>query len=134
MGSSVTDSISGAHLPETPFSNGEGNEGHEGHEEEDCEQGRKGPHGQGNGAPRQQGEDRRWPHSEGPDAEQVWQDCEQEEERPWQGQPLDDCLQEGTRCLEDQGLRRYQEGLAPVPEGQGVPEVSALALEQTCYK
>merc|ERR1711977_369999 len=111
---SVTDSICAVSQSDTPFSNDEGDE------EEDREQDCTGPHGQGNGAPRQQGKDRRWSDSKGPDKEQGWQDCEQEEERLCQDQPLDRCCQEGACCLEDQGLRRNQEGHTPLPEGEGV--------------
>merc|ERR1712139_168618 len=136
MGAQVRQASFAFLLTDTLSSNGEGdegNEGHEGHEEEDRERDCKGSHGQGNGAPRQQGEDRWWPDSKGPDAEQGWQDCEQEDKRQGQGQPLDDCCQEGTRCIEDQGLLRSQEGYTFVPESEGVHEVSAL-VEQTCHK
>merc|ERR1712224_265516 len=112
-------------------SNGEGDEGYE---EEIRQQDWKGPHGQGDGAPRQQGQDRGWADRKGPDEEQVRQDCEQEEERFGQDQPMDRCRQEGTRRVEDQGLLCDQEGHAIVPEGEGVLQVSALMLEQTSCK
>merc|ERR1711918_313486 len=63
--------------------------------------------------------------SQGPHQEQVWQDREQEAECSGQNEHMDDCREEGTRCLEDQGLRCRQEGHAPLPEGKGVPAVSA---------
>merc|ERR1712093_949707 len=109
----------------TPSSDGEGNEGNEGHEEEACEQGCEGPPCQGNGAARKQGEDHWRSASQGPVHEQVWQDREQEGERRKQGPEMVYCRQEGTRCLEDQGLPRHQEGHPPLPEGTGVHEVSA---------
>merc|ERR1712118_171154 len=111
----------------TPFSNGEGNEGHE---EEDREQDWQGPHGQCNGAPWHQGQDYGWPDSKGPDPEQEWQDCEQEGQPCQEEQPWDDCRQEVPRRLEDQGLLRHQEGHVPVPQGQGVLQLSAADLSQ----
>merc|ERR1719160_2452073 len=134
--------ISAALDLDTLSSNGEGdegNEGHEGHEgneEEDCEQDCHWQDGQGHGAPWLQGEDRRWPHLEGPDQEQVRQGCEQEEQPARQGQPLDRCRQEGTRRAEDQGLLRHQEGHAPLRQGKGVLQgLSALGadLRQMTY-
>merc|ERR1711988_220148 len=84
----------------------EGNEGcHEGDEEEVREQGRPWPHGQGHGPPWHQGEDFWWLDGQGLDPQQVWQDCEQEEERRFQEEPLD--------C-------RGQEGQPALPQGQGV--------------
>merc|ERR1719160_1307879 len=106
--------ISAALDLDTPSSNGEGDEGnegdegHEGNEEEDREQDCHWQDGQGHGAPWLQG----------------------------QGQPLDRCLQEGTRRAEDQGLLRYQEGHAPLRQGQGVLQgLSALGadLRQMTY-
>merc|ERR1719213_1288932 len=91
-------------------------------------------HGQGNGAPWQQGEDCGRPHSKGPDPEQEWQDCEQEGQPCQEEQPLDDGRQEGPCRLEDQGVLRSEEGHAPVPEGQGVLQLSAVMLELPCHK
>merc|ERR1712193_480055 len=86
-------------------------QGYEGHEEKGCEQDRKGPHGQSHGVPRIQGEDSRW------------LDCfvlDQEEILYFQEELLDDCLLEDKEGSEDQGLRRNQEGLRALQEGQGV--------------
>merc|ERR1712093_840243 len=115
--------------PDTPSSNGKGNEGDEGdegHEEEDREQDCEGQACQGNGAPRDQGEDHWRLAGKGPYQEQVWQDWEQEGQRCQEEQPLDRCRQEGPCRLEDQGVLCNQEGHTPVPEGKGVLQVSAL--------
>merc|ERR1712118_223187 len=78
-------------------------EGDEGHEEKVCEQDRKGPHGQSDGVPRVQGEDSWW----------LDRLCLHEEH-------LDHCCPEGKEGTETQGLRRNQEGLRALQEGQGV--------------
>merc|ERR1711977_488361 len=78
-------------------------EGDEGHEEKVSERHCKGPHGQSYGLPRVQGQDR-----------------EQEGFRKGQEECLDDCRAEGKEGTEDQGLRRNQEGLRALQEGQGV--------------
>merc|ERR1719321_657591 len=85
-----------------------------------CEQDRKGPHGQSHGVPRIQGEDSRWLDCIVLDQEQIWKDREQEEILYFQEELLDDCLLEGKEGSEDQGLRRNQEGLRALQEGQGV--------------
>merc|ERR1712188_246926 len=85
-------------------------EGYEGDEEEGREQDCEGHHVQGNGAPREQGEDRRWPFSKGPDAEQGWQDREQETECFGQEEvqadrwAMDAGLRKGAQSLEDYRL------------------------------
>merc|ERR1712100_776950 len=96
------------------------NEGHEGHEEKDREQDCQGPHGQGHGAPREQGEDCWRLDCQGLDQEQAWQDRQQEEERLLQEVPMDAGLREGAQGLEADGLCRDQEGLSFVREGEGV--------------
>merc|ERR1711988_646305 len=95
-------------------------EGDEGHEEKGCEQDWKGPHGQSHGVPRIQGEDSGWLDCISLDQEQIWKDREQEEICCFQEELLDDCLLEGKEGSEDQGLRRNQEGLRALQEGQGV--------------
>merc|ERR1719311_161372 len=92
----------------------------DGNEEEEREQGRARHLCQGDGAPRQQSKNRRWLDRQGPDQEQERQGCEQEEERPRQEVAVDPGLREGTQGTEDQGLRRDQEGHAPVRKSQGI--------------
>merc|ERR1711985_148435 len=107
-----------------------GHEGHEGNEEEGCEQDRKGPLCQGRRLPWIQGKDRKWLDQERLGEEQARKDCEQEEIGIWQEelrqhQGLDHRRpegQEGTWC---EGLRRYQEGLSSLQEGQGVLQLNA---------
>merc|ERR1711862_511031 len=71
-------------------------------------------------------QDRFWFEEVGPHQEQEWQDCQQEEERTRQGQPVA-CRSQGRSCSpEDQGLLRHQEGVAAVQQGQGaLQEVSS---------
>merc|ERR1711904_133004 len=116
-------------LTSSTSSNGQGHEGNEsdgchegdeGHEEKVCEQDRKGPHGQSHGVPRVQGEDSWWLDRLCLDEEQVRQDREQEEICHFQEKHLDDCCPEGKEGTETQGLRRNQEGLRTLQEGQGV--------------
>merc|ERR1711988_1761729 len=69
----------------------------------------------------------------GLDQEQARQGCQQEAERPGEEEPVDPCSQEGPCCPEDQGLRRDQEGYAPLPQGEGVLQsvnTSSRRLEQ----
>merc|ERR1712078_866535 len=126
MGSSVTGHSTAALDFNPPSSNGEGDEGnegdegHEGNEEEEREQDWQGQDGKGVGAPRLQGQDRRWLDSQGPYQEQAWPRCEQEEERLRKDQPLDRCSQESTRRAEDQGLLCHQEGHTTLRQGKGV--------------
>merc|ERR1712167_79751 len=79
-----------------------------------------GPHGQSYGLPWIQGEDHRWLDCHFLDQEQVRQDCEQEVFREGQEKYLDDRCAEGKEGTEGQGLRRNQEGLRALQEGQGV--------------
>merc|ERR1712146_90136 len=89
-------------------------------EEEVCEQGRSWPHGQSTGSPWVQGEDCWRLDCQGFDQVQERQDCEQEVECQGQEEPVDSCRQESTRCPEDQGLLRHQEGQPPLRQGEGV--------------
>merc|ERR1719359_1415741 len=86
---------------------------------------------QGAGAPWLQGKDSWWLDGEGPYEEQARPGGEQEEERLRQDQPLDCCRQEGTCCIEDQGLRSHQEGHTPLRQGKGVLQGLKRAL-RTC--
>merc|ERR1739848_972812 len=92
------------------YYNGQGNEGDEGHEEEDREQDRQGQICKGIGLPWFQGQDR------------GWYDCgllEQEKVSVWQEECLDCRRDEGKEGIGPQGLRRNQEGLCSLQEGQG---------------
>merc|ERR1711907_407526 len=133
--------------PSTSYHNGQGdegnegheghgsNEGHEGHEEEGSEQDCKGPLRQVRCLPWNQGQDYRWFDKNRLGEEQERKDCEQKEFGKWQEelrqhQGLDYCLpegQEGTWC---EGLRRYQEGLSSLQEGQRVLQLSMSARLQ----
>merc|ERR1712070_943458 len=108
--------------------------GHEGHEEEGCEQDCDGLACQGDGAPWQQSEDHWRLDGIGSDQEQGRQNCEQESER--QGQ---EGMQEhsgamvrgpgkGPQGLEDHGIRRDQEGLTPLRQGEGALQCVSAAL------
>merc|ERR1711937_419119 len=103
-------------------------EGHEGYEEEEREQDCEGHHGQSDGAPWKQGKDCRRLNRQGPDQEQSRQDCEQEEARPRQEVPMDAGLLEGTQGPEAHRLRRDQEGLTPLRQGEGVLQCVSAAL------
>merc|ERR1712072_707135 len=74
----------------------------------------------GHGVPRVQGEDSWWLDCLCIDEEQVRQDREQEEINLCQEERLDDCCLKGKEGTETQGLRRNQEGLRALQEGQGV--------------
>merc|ERR1711976_366791 len=95
-------------------------EGDEGHEEKVCEQDCKGPLCQSLGVSWVQGEDSGWPLCFLLDEEQVRQGCEQEAILEGQEELLDDCRPEGQEGTEDHRLRRSQEGLRALQEGQGV--------------
>merc|ERR1712224_828221 len=84
---------------------------HEGNEEEVSEQDCKGSHGQSPGVPWIQGEDRRRLESFFLDKEQARKGREQEAVSSRQEERLDDCCPEGKEGIENQGLRRSQEGL-----------------------
>merc|ERR1711964_857662 len=102
----------------------EGDEGDEGHEgQEGLREARKAP------CLRRQGrEDCHWAVEGRPDEEQGGQDCEQEEERRVEAQPVARRREGRARGAEDQGLLRHQEGLGIVQEGKGaLQEVSAKA-------
>merc|ERR1711985_173181 len=109
------------------FYNGQGNEGdegHEGHEEEDREQDRQGQNGKGIGLPWIQGENRGWYDCRLFDQEQERQDREQENVSVWQEECLDFRCDEGKEGIGPQGLRRNQEGLRSLQEGQGALSVN----------
>merc|ERR1711959_519045 len=116
------------------LNHGEGNEGHEGDEEEGREQDCQGHHVQGNGAPREQGEDRRWLDGKGPDAEQVWQDRKQKAECFVQAEVQADVgamepgCGKGAQSLEDYRLLFGQEGHTLVLESQGALQPVSAAL------
>merc|ERR1711977_301547 len=103
-------------------------QGDEGNEEEEREQDCEGPHGQGNGAPWQQGKNHWRLDCQGFDQEQSRQDCEQEAERTRQEVPMDAGCQEGAHGPEAQGIRRDQEGLTPLRQGEGVLQCVSAAL------
>merc|ERR1711985_218744 len=103
-------------------------EGHEGDEEEVREQDRTGHDGQGDGAARQQGQDRRWLDCEGLDQEQAWQGREQEAKRAREKVPLDPGLHKGAQGPEDHGLYYHQEGHTTVRQGQGVLQPVSAAF------
>merc|ERR1712118_151758 len=71
-----------------------------------------------------QGEDCRWLDRDFFDEEQVWQDREQEEVCLCQEEHLDCCHPEGPEGFGPEGLRRNQEGLRALQEGQGTLSVS----------
>merc|ERR1712138_325112 len=86
---------------------------------------------QGDGASWQQGEDRWRLDGEGSGQDQNRKDCKQKGERPGQEIPVDCSSQEGTRGIEDQGLRRVQEGHTSLRESEGVLQsVSAACLRR----
>merc|ERR1712046_344975 len=103
-------------------------EGDEGDEEEVREQDCEGSDGQGNGAPWQQGEDRWRLDCQGSHQEQVRQDCEQEEQRPWEEVTMDPGCRKGAQGVEDHWLRRHQERLTAVCKGKGVLQPVSAAL------
>merc|ERR1712098_36585 len=73
-------------------------------------------------------EDCHWAVEGRPDEEQGGQDCEQEEERRGEAQPVARRREGRARGVEDQGVLRHQEGLGIVQEGKGaLQEVSAKA-------
>merc|ERR1712093_774404 len=117
-----------AYLPSHHY--GQGYEGDEGNEEEVREQDCKGPHGQGTGVPWVQGEDRRWVDQRFFDQEQVRQNREQEVIFAGQEESLDVCRPEGKEGTGPQGLRRAQEGLSSLQEGQGVLQLNKSAWLQ----
>merc|ERR1712118_116235 len=64
-------------------------------------------------------QDRNWIEEDRPCAEQDRQDCQQEEEPPWQEVTLDRSSSEGPEGTQDQGFRSCQEGHSTLQEGQG---------------
>merc|ERR1712224_60090 len=79
--------------------------------------------------PWHQGEDHLWLDQDRFVQEQTWQDREQGECSTWQEairqhQGLDCCRPEGQEGFGCQGLRRHQEGLSSLQEGQGALPVS----------
>merc|ERR1711869_185982 len=101
-------------LTSSTSSNGQGHEG------KVCEQDCKGPHGQSLGVSWIQGEDSGWHDCILFDEEQERQGREQEAIRDGQEELLDDCCSEGKEGTEGHRLRRNQEGLRALQEGQGV--------------
>merc|ERR1712224_521828 len=95
-------------------------EGHGGDEEEAREQDRKGQLQQGAGAPRQQGEDHWGPECKRSDQEQAWQSREQEAERPWQQESMDEGRRAGAQGFEDHGVCRSEEGHTSLRKGEGI--------------
>merc|ERR1712224_763645 len=106
------------------YYNGQGNEGDESHEEEDREQDRQGQNGKGIGLPWFQGQDRGWYDCCLLDQEQARKDREQEKIGVWQEECLDCRRDEGKEGIGPQGLRRNQEGLCSLQEGQGALPVN----------
>merc|ERR1711924_548803 len=104
--------------------------GHESPEEESCEQDCQGPLRQGTCAPWLQGEDHGWLDRNFPDQEQARQGREQEAIVNGQEESLDRCRHKGKEGTGPQGLRRHQEGLTSLHEGQGVLQLSVSAWLQ----
>merc|ERR1712146_794676 len=114
-----------------PTEDGKSHESHEGHEG----YGKEGHLRQARQAPRlfrQNHQDPIRSEEERPYQEQAWQDREQEEEPEQQVQPMARSREEGPRGTEDQGLLCYQEGHAPLQEGQGAvcPVRKCISLQQ----
>merc|ERR1712138_186382 len=109
--------------------NGQSHEGHEGNEKEGREQDRKGEICQVYRLPWNQGEDHWRLEKDRFGVEQARKDCEQKECCKWQEelrkhQGLDHSMPEGKEGTRREGLRRYQEGLCPLQEGQGVLQLN----------
>merc|ERR1711959_172416 len=85
-------------------------------------------HGQGNGAPREQGEDRRWLDGKGPDEEQGWQDRKQKSECSGQEECMEPGSVKGAQSLEAYRLCGDQEGHTLVLESQGDLQPVSAAL------
>merc|ERR1711982_110609 len=62
--------------------------------------------------------DAEWSEEIGFGEKQVRKNCQQEEECPFQSQPMDCCLQGGAGGIEDQGVCRHQEGFPALQQGQ----------------
>merc|ERR1712139_83177 len=108
--------------------------GHEGYEEEDCQQDRHRQAGQEQRLQRRKGEDNRWPEEVGPRDQQKGQGREQEgkcsgEEEVRQQPPenLDRSRPEGQEGAWRERVRRYQEGLCTLQEGEGARQVSVFS-------
>merc|ERR1711939_1168494 len=124
MGSRVPDLLDSALISTSLFRNGQSNEGNEshgcnesneGHEEEAC----LCTPCQASCILRQDRQDSNGIEEDGPCADQDRQDCQQEEEPPWQEVTLDCSSPEGPQGTQHQGIRSYQEGHSILQEGQG---------------
>merc|ERR1712032_58358 len=104
-----------ASQPDSQHGRHESNESHEGYESQEglCAA------GQASRLRWEVNKDAKWAEEIRFGEKQVGQNCQQEEECPFQSQPLDCCLQGGAGGIEDQGLRRHQEGFPALQQGKG---------------
>merc|ERR1712118_603920 len=115
---------------------GQSYEGHESNEEEGRDQDRKGPHGQSRRLSWIQSEDNRRLEANRLGEELARKDREQEgigssqEEICHRSQGMDFRSPEGKEGTWYEGLRRYQEGLSSLQQGQGVLQLSISAWLQ----
>merc|ERR1711977_607176 len=76
-------------------------------------------------------QNRNWIEEDRPCADQDRQDCQQEEEPPWQEVALDRSSSEGPKGTQDQGFRSHQEGHSTLQEGQGALQpMNAVSCDQ----
>merc|ERR1711977_165553 len=106
------DPLDSASIPTSILHHGQSNEGHE-------KEGRLCKACQASRLLWQDRQDRNRIEEDRPCEEQEWQDCQQEEEPPWQEVTLDRRSSEGPQGTQDQGFRSYQEGHSTLQEGQG---------------
>merc|ERR1712138_193282 len=115
-------------IPPSVLHHGQGNEGDEGNESNGCYESNEGHEEEARLCKAcqtscllwQDRQDRNRIEEDRPCADQVRQDCQQEEEPPWQEVTLDRSSSEGPEGTQDQGFRSYQEGHSTLQEGQGV--------------
>merc|ERR1711985_193861 len=127
MGSRVIDPLDSVSIPTSVLHDGQGNEGDESNESHGCNESNEGHEEEAclrkacqTSCPLwQDRQDRNWIEEDRPCAEQDRQDCQQEEEPPWQEVTLDRSSSEGPEGTQDQGFRSCQEGHSTLQEGQG---------------
>merc|ERR1712032_1766354 len=105
----------GSHEGDESHESGKSHEGNESHE---GKEGLCAP-GQAPRVCRQDCNDSEWAQEVRLGEEQVRQDRQQEEECPFQSQPMDCCLQGCAGSFKDQGLLRRQKGFPVVHQGEG---------------